>query len=274
MAPPQQQAGPYRPEPEPYRPLIRPITIVKPVRETIVERTYVENAPGRTTDPLTPIVVVNIPSQPHSESGDYVASPTPYQEGYRGVRNDPPRRESQRDRGENRPIAKPSAPADVTQPSQPVAPVADSTPPEQNQFAEPNKTVPAATPEPNKKSSPEEVKTVPPDEQNNSETIHPSELIGPDKPAPQAETEGFKKVGKPAGRQRRYDELGENDIEPIRELFLLRHLTGKHWPGLSKDMENYYERFYFTKPKRGEKDYERHVKCWQRRTKWLAEHTA
>jgi hypothetical protein len=124
--------------------------------------------------------------------------------------------------------------------------------------------------EPNKKSSPEPIKTIP----NNSPDRIDSELIDKNKPAPGGTGNDFKRIGKVVGRQRRYDELGENDIEPIRELFLLRHLTGKHWPGLSSDMESYYEKFYFSRPKKGSKDYAKHVKCWQRRTRWIAEHTA
>jgi hypothetical protein len=92
-------------------------------------------------------------------------------------------------------------------------------------------------------------------------------LIAPDKPAPQATLPAFKKVGK-VGRQRRYDELGIDDIEPIKEVVLFRHQMGKHWPGLSKDMEAYYEQMYFTKPKRGAKN-AKHTKCWERRERWI-----
>jgi hypothetical protein len=138
---------------------------------------------------------------------------------------------------------------------------------------------------PNKKSSVEPTKTVakpnknipetiPPTNKNNSPDRIDSELFEPDKTAPQASPDGFKKVGKVTGRQRCYDDLGENDIEPVREVFLLRHLTGKHWPGLSKDMESYYEKFYFSKPVKGEKYHARHVNCWKRRTSWIAAHTA
>lgn len=154
----------------------------------------------------------------------------------------------------------PETPDTIRQPPV-VVPTAPT--PEQKEFAEPNK-----------KSSVEPTKTIRKPDENNSETIHPTELFEPDKPASQAGTQDFKKVGKVVGRQRRYDDLGENEIEPIRELFLLRHLTGKHWPGLSKDMEAYYEKFYFTRPKKGSKDYAKHVKCWERRTRWIAEHTA
>jgi hypothetical protein len=120
---------------------------------------------------------------------------------------------------------------------------------------------------PNKKSSETPIETIQPPNENNSGINSPPELIEPDKPAPQAAVPAFKKVGK-VGRQRKYDLLGIDDIEPIKEVVLFRHQMGKHWPGLSKDMENYYERMYFTRPKRGSKD-EKHKRCWERRERWI-----
>jgi len=51
---------------------------------------------------------------------------------------------------------------------------------------------------------------------------------------------------------------------------------GRHWPGMSQDMKEWYEWYYFTKPVRTERakdarDYERHVKAWERGRKWIAE---
>ena len=143
---------------------------------------------------------------------------------------------------------------------------------EQKEFAPPNKKSSVdeqkTFAEPNKKRSVEPAQTIQPDDQNNSETIpnnSPPELFEPPQLADIPELE---KIG--PGRQRRYEELGKDDIESVREVVLFRHEFGKHWPGLSKDMEAYYEHFYFTKPKKGGKDYDRHVKCWERRNRWIA----
>jgi hypothetical protein len=103
---------------------------------------------------------------------------------------------------------------------------------------------------------------------NNSETIPVAELFEPGKPAPQAVIPELEKIG--PGRQRRYEELGEKGVESVREVVLFRHHFGRHMPGMSSDTEAYYEHFYFTKPKKGEKYYDRHVRCWARRTKWIA----
>lgn len=85
----------------------------------------------------------------------------------------------------------------------------------------------------------------------------------------------LKKVGK-VGRKRRYEEPGIEDIPPVKEMVLYRHKTGKHWPGMSDDMQDWYEKYYFTKPNRAErakdaKEYERHVKSYARGRKWIAE---
>lgn len=105
--------------------------------------------------------------------------------------------------------------------------------------------------------------TVRNDEQNNSEV----ELFEPAEVAPMADIPALEKIG--PGRQRRYEELGLNDVESVREVVLFRHEFGYHMPGLSDDTEAYYEHYYFSKPKRGEKYYDRHVKCWERRVKWI-----
>lgn len=143
---------------------------------------------------------------------------------------------------------------------------------EQKQFGGPNKN---NSPDeqkmvqpPNEINSTGEQKTIQPANENNSETIQGGELFEPVAPTPQVDVPAFKKVGK-VGRQRRYETLGIDDIEPIKELVLFRHQMGRHWPGLSKDMEAYYERNYFTKPKRGSDA--THKKCWERRERWLAQ---
>ncbi|MFL5628741.1 MAG: hypothetical protein ACJ788_24435 [Ktedonobacteraceae bacterium] len=84
-----------------------------------------------------------------------------------------------------------------------------------------------------------------------------------------------KKLGK-LGRKRRYEEPGIEDIPPVKEVVVFRFKMGRHYPGLSKDMEDWFEHYYFTKPTRAEREkdareHERHVKSWERGRKWIAE---
>jgi hypothetical protein len=178
----------------------------------------------------------------------------------------PPISTAQPERQRTAPRAEPRAPdqqrVESPDPVQPARAVAG--PSEHQEFAGPNQN-----------NSPSPIERVRPEEQNNSPTIPnnsepaiDSELIAPDNAAPEAGLADFKKLGK-IGRQRKYDQLGIDDIEPIKELILFRKEFGTHWPGLSRDMEAYYEKMYFTKPKRGEKDYAKHVNCWKRREQWL-----
>lgn len=96
-----------------------------------------------------------------------------------------------------------------------------------------------------------------------------SELFEDPETAPMADIPALEKIG--PGRQRRYEELGKDGIESVREVVLFRHEFGRHWPGMSEDMEAYYEFYYFKKPKKGEKYYDRHVKCWERRVRWIGD---
>jgi hypothetical protein len=119
-----------------------------------------------------------------------------------------------------------------------------------------------------KNNSPDEQKTAPetvpePNKTNDLATPPFTSGVGNTIPA-------YKKKGK-IGRQRKYDELGLDDVEPIKEVVLFRHHLGRHWPGLSRDMELYYDRFYFEKPnkRKDQKDYAKHVKCWERREQWI-----
>lgn len=84
----------------------------------------------------------------------------------------------------------------------------------------------------------------------------------------------MKKIG--LGRKRKYEEYGIEDIEPVKEVILFRYHMGRHWPGMSQDMQDWYEFYYFEKPKRAEKvkdakDYERHARSWERGQRWIAE---
>jgi predicted GIY-YIG superfamily endonuclease len=93
----------------------------------------------------------------------------------------------------------------------------------------------------------------------------------PGKPIPQSGIPVFKKIGRI--KRRRYEELGIDDAEPVKEVVLFRHHLGQYWPGISEDMKAYYDYYYFSKPSKARdgKDYAKHVRCWKRRTKWLAE---
>lgn len=166
----------------------------------------------------------------------------------------------------------------IAGPETDVSPAVEKPAQEQKQFEPVNKNNSQEEQKPNKKHSEPEQNFVPPTNEINSETIPGSdknnsglELFGTPEPASQASVPVYKKKGK-IGRQRKYDELGIDDVEPVREVILLMHHTGHGWPGMSKDMQNYYQRFYFTKPNKRKdgKDYERHVKCWERKERWTA----
>jgi hypothetical protein len=134
----------------------------------------------------------------------------------------------------------------------------------------------------NEESSDEEHKTLPPENKNtvpnnspnNAETIPEGELFEPAEPASEEGSHdlemAFKKVGK-VGRQRKYEELGIDDIEPVKEVVLFRSTMGQHWPGMSEDMQDYYEYWYFTRPNKRKdgKDHARHLKCWERKERWI-----
>lgn len=229
---------------------IKPLVVCIPETTRIIERTFVE----RHTDPL-PVIHIEVPASP----------PAPH------ITVNVPER-SNRERQ--------SVPEQI-------APTHDKASPEEKRGSAPEvNAIPEAdtpaeqakpehktlAPEPEKRS-PEEQKNAPPADRNNSPTNDPElfdELFAPDTPASQADLPEFEKIG--PGRQRRYEELGKDDVEPVRELVLFRNEFAHHWPGLSRDMENYYERFYFTAPNKRKdgKDYAKHVKCWERRTKWLS----
>jgi len=125
------------------------------------------------------------------------------------------------------------------------------------------------------------VKTIPEKEQkqfpeqfgNNSETIRKGNSLEPTQTAPIAAGEGYKKKGQ-VGRKRKYEEVGNNGEIPVKKVVIFRHVKGRHWPGMSQDMQEWYDKYYFTKPKKTGKaeDYARHVKSYERGQRWIAEH--
>ncbi len=113
---------------------------------------------------------------------------------------------------------------------------------------------------------------------NNSPKNSESELLEPPEPAPQGGLAPYKKKGQ-VGRKRKYEEPGNNGEIPVKEVVLFRHIKGRQWPKMSQDMQEWYEFYYFSKPKRTERakdaeDYNRHVKSWERGQGWVAEYEA
>lgn len=173
-------------------------------------------------------------------------------------------------------------------PSQVLPPRRDIPRPETigaNNSPERTKTIRPEHETPPENNSPDEQKTTPSPNKNQPDSRATIPVVSPDLhpdataqpggiPAPTGETPAdrseYRKKGK-IGRQRKYDVLGADDIEPVKEVVLFRHQLGRHWPGLSRDMELYYERFYFTKPSKRKdgKDYDKHAKCWERRERWI-----
>ena len=79
------------------------------------------------------------------------------------------------------------------------------------------------------------------------------------------------------GRKRKYEETGIYGDISIKDVVLFRYIKQRHFPGLSKDMQEWYEHFYFTAPVVGEKpfrgkDYEQHKRAYERGQRWFAAH--
>ncbi len=134
---------------------------------------------------------------------------------------------------------------------------------------------PKTIPESSQKEFPEQFGKNSP--KNSDEELIPNSLP-PTESKPVAGITSYKKKGK-VGRQRKYEELGNNGEIPVKEVVLFRHVKGRHWPGMSQDMREWYEFYYFRKPVRTERakdaeDYTRHVKSWERGQRWIAEYEA
>ncbi len=120
--------------------------------------------------------------------------------------------------------------------------------------------------------------TIPETILNNSPKNSEEELLAPAQVPPRLDIAPYKKKGK-VGRQRRYEEPGKHGEIPVHDVVLFRHVMGRHWPGMSKDMTDWYEWYYFTRPKRTEKakdakEYERHCNSYERGERWIREHSA
>jgi hypothetical protein len=101
-------------------------------------------------------------------------------------------------------------------------------------------------------------------EQNNSEIAPASLAIEP-----------YEMIGR-VGRQRKYEERGNRGELPIKQLVLYRYKLKRQIPGLSDDMERWYEFFYFTKPDKGKDGdkYEQHARAYKRGRKWITDERA
>jgi hypothetical protein len=97
------------------------------------------------------------------------------------------------------------------------------------------------------------------------------ELFGGREAAPQAAIQPFKNE-RHSGRQRKNEAVGIHGDLPICEVVRFRAKYGRHIEGMSEEMQEEYDYWYFSPPnKRKDKDkYARHVRAWNNRTKWLA----
>jgi len=75
------------------------------------------------------------------------------------------------------------------------------------------------------------------------------------------------------GRLRKYEEVGIYGDVPVRDVVRFRFLNKRFIDGMSQDMQDEYEYWYFTRPNKSKdgKEYDRHGRAWKRREKWLAD---
>jgi hypothetical protein len=108
--------------------------------------------------------------------------------------------------------------------------------------------------------------------QTSREQVLNGDLFGDSEPSPQADVESFDNK-KLMGRLRKYEIVGLRGDISVRDIVRFRYSNNRYIEGMSQDMQNKYNYWYFTRPiklKDGDK-YERHVRSWNRRKKWLAE---
>jgi hypothetical protein len=115
-----------------------------------------------------------------------------------------------------------------------------------------------------------EEETIPPTAPNNSSNSFPEELFGGREAAPQAPITSFENA-RHSGRLRKNEEIGIYGDLPVCDVVRFRAKYGRHIEGMSEDMQEEYDYWYFTPPsKRKDKEkHARHVRAWNRRTKWL-----
>jgi hypothetical protein len=237
-----------RPEPEPTRQPTIPVASREQITEPLasVPANITINLVTPEQEQQAPVVVVQSPTPVAAEKTYVVLPPVERRETERFERQ--PRVESVPESVEQDIRKSPESVPSPKQIQSEIAPIPDQ------------KTINS----PDENNTPEPTKTIPFKHENNT----PEELNPSGEQIDSAVRPVLKKVGR--GRQRRYDELGIDDVESIQEVVLFRHQFGYHLPGLSQETEEYYELYYFKKPKRGEKFYDRHIKCWERRTRWIS----
>lgn len=95
-------------------------------------------------------------------------------------------------------------------------------------------------------------------------------MFGDGEAAPQAAMTPFENE-KHMGRLRKYEQVGVWGDLPVRDVVRFRFINGRHIEGMSKDMQEEYDFWYFTRPNRKKDgaDYAKHTRAWARREKWL-----
>jgi hypothetical protein len=96
-------------------------------------------------------------------------------------------------------------------------------------------------------------------------------LFGGREAAPTAAIQPFENV-RHSGRLRKYEEVGIYGDLPVREVVRFRYVNGRHIEGMSQEMQEEYDYWYFTPPnkRKDKQDYAKHVRAWNRRIKWLS----
>lgn len=98
-------------------------------------------------------------------------------------------------------------------------------------------------------------------------------MFGSGDAAPQAAMTPFGNEKHAGGRLRKYEEVGIYGDLPVRDVVRFRFVNGRHIEGMSQDMRDEYDFWYFTRPnkKKDGVDYAKHVRAWTRREKWIAD---
>lgn len=97
-------------------------------------------------------------------------------------------------------------------------------------------------------------------------------MFGGVEPAPQADMPTYENE-KHMGRLRKYEEVGIYGDLPVRDVVRFRFVNGRHIEGMSQDMMDEFDHWYFTRPNRKKDgaDYAKHLRAWERRERWIAD---
>jgi hypothetical protein len=114
-------------------------------------------------------------------------------------------------------------------------------------------------------------KTSPDSSQTSTQTSTFEEMFGSDKAAPQAAMTPFENEEKRMGRLRKYEQIGIYGDLSVREVVRFRFTNNRYPLGVSDEMRDEYNYWYFSRPNR-KKDgtqYAKHLRAWERREKWI-----